>query len=166
MASIGENIRQARIHKGLTQAELAAEVKTTKAAISRYESNSREPRQDQLKEIADALGVSVAYLEGYESMEVRAIMEAVARKDAREFERLLGLKTGSIKEEYLDSELREGESLLYVYSRNEEEYQRKADILSALDQLNPTGQQEAVKRVEELTEIPKYQKAKEPPQPE
>lgn len=35
-------------------------------------------------------------------------------------------------------------------------------ILTAFDQLNDDGQQKAVERVEELTEIPKYKK--EPPQ--
>jgi len=160
MASIGENIRQARIHKGLTQAELAAEVKTTKAAISRYESNTREPRQDQLKEIADALGVSVAYLEGYESMEVRAIMEAIERKDAREFERLLGLKSGSIKD--MNPELEEGEYIIEIFARDDDDARCKTALINAFSQLNPAGQHEAVKRVEELTEIPRYQKEKDP----
>lgn len=39
-------------------------------------------------------------------------------------------------------------------------------LLLAFRKLNPDGQEEAVKRIEELAEIPKYQKDKEPPQPE
>ena len=38
-------------------------------------------------------------------------------------------------------------------------------INAALDNLNPTGQQEAVKRVEELAEIPKYQRQDAPIRP-
>lgn len=35
---------------------------------------------------------------------------------------------------------------------------KSKDLLAAFDQLNPEGQQKAVERVEELTEIPKYKK--------
>ena len=35
---------------------------------------------------------------------------------------------------------------------------RAKHLLTAFDQLNPEGQQKAVERVEELTEIPKYKK--------
>lgn len=43
--------------------------------------------------------------------------------------------------------------------------QLKYQILKAFDLLNPAGQQKAVERVEELTEIPKYKK-ETPPAPE
>nr|WP_325301986.1 helix-turn-helix transcriptional regulator [uncultured Dysosmobacter sp.] len=36
----------------------------------------------------------------------------------------------------------------------------KARIDAALDKLNDTGQKEAIRRVEELTEVPKYQREK------
>ena len=48
---------------------------------------------------------------------------------------------------------------LFIPSEGDE---TSARILSALADLNAEGQSEAVKRVEELTEIPKYKK--EPPQ--
>lgn len=38
----------------------------------------------------------------------------------------------------------------------------KESIITAFDSLNPAGQEVAVERVEELTEIPKYQKAPPP----
>lgn len=50
---------------------------------------------------------------------------------------------------------------------NESMYQftkEEASIVSKFNRLNPEGQKKAVERVEELTEIPKYQKEKNPPQ--
>ncbi len=42
---------------------------------------------------------------------------------------------------------------------------RRSRLIFGYDNLNPTGQQIAVERVEELTKIPDYQAAKKPPEP-
>ena len=42
----------------------------------------------------------------------------------------------------------------------------KKELDRAYDNLNPAGQQEAVKRVSELTEIPRYQRQDAPPCPQ
>ena len=64
MSHIGERIKQARIDKGMTQADLASALGKTKATISRYELSSREPRYAQLCAIADALNIPVQQLAG------------------------------------------------------------------------------------------------------
>ena len=69
MSSIGENIRAARRAHGWSQEKLAQLVGVKKATISRYENGSREPRSEQLKEIAVALGVTAAFLQGYETLD-------------------------------------------------------------------------------------------------
>lgn len=51
-----------------------------------------------------------------------------------------------------------GGHIEYAYSNGYEYNNSKEKIMNALDLLNPSGQQVAVERVEELTEIPKYQK--------
>jgi len=152
----GQRIKEARKSRGLTQAQLAQRCGMATITIQQYEADKREPRQKQLRFIADALNVSVSYLEGDESMEVRAIMDAIKRKDAREFEHLLGLKEGSITD--MGTELKEGEFILSTLARDDAESTALADILSAAKQLNHTGQTVAVERVRELGKIPEYQR--------
>lgn len=96
MDAIGERIKEARQERGLSQEELAQIINSTKSAISRYESGKRQPRLDQLRRIANALNVTVGFLQGYESMDSKQIIDALKRKDVREFERLVGLDTGSV----------------------------------------------------------------------
>lgn len=67
MDSVGERIKQLRISKGITQAELAASIGTTKGVISRYEQGKREIRFAQAQGIADFLGISVFALYGVPS---------------------------------------------------------------------------------------------------
>ena len=62
MGNIGARILSARRAKVYTQEELAALVHTTKATISRYENELREPNVDQLAQIAKALDVHMVDL--------------------------------------------------------------------------------------------------------
>lgn len=59
---IGNNIKLYRKQKGLTQKQLAEKIGSTDSAITRYESNSREPSIETITKIADALGVPVSKL--------------------------------------------------------------------------------------------------------
>lgn len=59
MVDIGKRIKSARQKAGMSQEELAQAIGSTKSAVSRYEAGKRQPRYDQLLNIADALGVSV-----------------------------------------------------------------------------------------------------------
>ena len=54
----GKKIKYYRLKKGLTTEELAKMIGCTKAAISMYESDVREPNTETCVKIADALGVS------------------------------------------------------------------------------------------------------------
>ena len=56
------NIRTRRRILGLTMKQLANIVGVTEAAISHYETGRREPDNDMLLRIANALGVTVDYL--------------------------------------------------------------------------------------------------------
>lgn len=123
MPSLGEVIRLARLKSGMTQEELAAQLNTTKSAISKYELGKREPNLVQLSKIAVTLGVTVSDL-----------VDGDYWSSLSDSERKAAFATNPYKE-----------------------------LLNGLfDQLNDDGQQKAIERVEELTEIPKYKK--EPPQ--
>lgn len=62
MSEIGQAIETARRAKGWTQGDLAEVAGVTQAALSRYENDLRTPDSEQLKTLADALGVTPALL--------------------------------------------------------------------------------------------------------
>ncbi|MEI6623632.1 MAG: XRE family transcriptional regulator [Actinomycetes bacterium] len=63
MSSIGEAIATARRARGLTQADLAEQIGVRQAALSRYESDLREPDEETLALIAEKLGVTARLLQ-------------------------------------------------------------------------------------------------------
>ncbi|MCM2675512.1 helix-turn-helix domain-containing protein [Alkalicoccobacillus plakortidis] len=60
----GDRIAHLRRGKNLTQAELADSIGITRASLSHYEKNRREPDYATLKVIANFFGVTVDYLLG------------------------------------------------------------------------------------------------------
>ena len=61
---LGTNIKVHRLEKELTQEKLAQKMNTTKAAISRYEKDQRQPRLDIILRICEVLDVSISNLIG------------------------------------------------------------------------------------------------------
>lgn len=58
MPTLGEQLKALRVKAGKTQEELATELHTSKAAISRYEKDQRQPRLEVLTEMAMLLDAS------------------------------------------------------------------------------------------------------------
>ena len=63
-SDFSERLREAREKKDLTQSQLAEISGLQSSAISHFEAGRRSPSFDNLKRIADALGVSIDYLLG------------------------------------------------------------------------------------------------------
>ena len=63
-SKFGENLKQARKKKGMTQEELAKEVGVSKQVISAYEKQDRFPTLDNAAKIASTLSVSLDHLCG------------------------------------------------------------------------------------------------------
>lgn len=64
--TIGENIKKLRIQKGLTQKELATRAGIPVVTLQQYERGVRkQPKLELLTKIAQALGTTVVYLQGY-----------------------------------------------------------------------------------------------------
>lgn len=63
--SIGEQIKKLRTAKNITQSELAERVNVTKATISAYENETRQPSYDVLIKIAQLFHVSTDNLLGH-----------------------------------------------------------------------------------------------------
>ena len=106
------------------------------------------------KQLAEKLGLATGTIQQYElgkrqpRLEVYDRMSDVLNVDFN------WLMNGQTLEEY-EQEMKD-----YVARRYEEANiwkEGKDRINAAFDSLNTSGQQEAVKRVEELTEIPRYQ---------
>jgi len=178
--TLGNNLRNARIKRGMSQDELAKAIGVTKAAVSRYESGTREPRGDQLKQIARVLNVTVAYLEGIEVVDIVELHDAFKRKDYRAVEQIMDLPTHSLEfcaagvlEDIECQVLSNSASELNIVDIATSIREHFGEFTTAdfcdvnsmikyLSMLNEKGRSEAVFRVEELTEIPKYKKEKPP----
>jgi len=59
-----ERLRIARERKGFSQTDLAKRMDLQPSAISHLENNRRSPSFDNLKQLAEVLGVTVDYLSG------------------------------------------------------------------------------------------------------
>lgn len=146
------------------------------SAIRRYESDRGNPTEKTLKRIAKALSIDFFDLMEYDNPEQSSddIINVISQYEAicsviLEDERVPDELKQLIREDLPTNPM----AALAVLSLQALEFEKLAiDLqieqsplmltLSAFSKLNPTGQQKAVERVEELTEIPKYQKA--PPQ--
>lgn len=60
--TIGDNIKQFRKDKGLSQKELGKKIGLSQQMIAQYESNKREPKLQTLIKIATALEIPIFYL--------------------------------------------------------------------------------------------------------
>ena len=62
MKTIGEKIVRRREYLHLTQKDLSEKTEISTRTISKYEQDEVTPRRNNLKKIAEVLGISVAYL--------------------------------------------------------------------------------------------------------
>lgn len=124
---IGGNIRKARKIRGLTQIDVAEMAEIAVNSLRLYEAGKRTPNLEQLQHIARAIGVEwPSLVDGDFIWDDGTTVEIPAGMG---FTASLG---GTVKATV------------------------RTKIDAALDKLNPDGQQKAVERVEELTEIPRY----------
>ena len=131
-----EGIKNARKKKGWTQEQLANAIGVKRSVISKYETGSISPTIIQIEEIASALNVSMPELL---AGSFDALSYQVGTIYGQESQRTLNKALG---------EFWNGEG----YSGTDEELR----LVHSFALLNEDGQHEAVKRVEELTEIPRY----------
>lgn len=147
---IGNAIRRIRKEKAMTQDELAKKSGIAAPTIRKYESGRLNPKARTIKKIADALSVPVSSIAPpeYFGFDATKIIEAVtnaAQKilpditvDPETFSIALKKYEESIPEELKDADMEE------------------IELVANFRSLNLLGRAEATKRVEELTQIPKY----------
>lgn len=143
---VGELIKKARKEKGLTQEELGKRLNVSASMIGQYETGVRNPKRTTLQKIADALGVSLSTL-GYTT---RIDLETAIQSAVDEVSASMQEPKKDNLWAHLIQDMIEAQNTPIVIDMD---YLR-----SLLRQLNPTGQKEAVKRVAELAEIPRYRR--------
>jgi len=78
--TFGERLGRLREDAGLSQSALARRVGVSQSAVSQMESGERSPSYGMLIQLADALGVSIAYLVGAKVEELSPIEEKHFRR--------------------------------------------------------------------------------------
>ena len=142
----GEKIREARKAAQMTQEALAREIGIKRSVISKYETGQIEPSLPQLRKIADALNVTLAYFLGYGNIEDAQLINSVQKHDIDKMGKMLGI---------------EKEMLVSVLSRRELQ-KSSSHVIEKINKLNPTGQQFVITQIsaliDELLKIPEFTK--------
>lgn len=140
---------QARKAAKMTQEQLAAELKVNRATISKYESGAIDPPIGQIIQMSKIFNISIVDLLGMEpegGAEEKKLLERLLQDYLR--------KHGNIDSSILEK--------IYYFDERGLRFRGEGDLfelfVAAFDALNEEGQSVAVSRVQELTEIPKYQK--------
>jgi Zn-dependent peptidase ImmA (M78 family)/transcriptional regulator with XRE-family HTH domain len=82
MSYLGEALITARRARGLKQDELAKAAGVTQAALSRYENDLREPDEDVVARLAEALGVTEGFLQTAGRLKGAMAIDAHMRRQA------------------------------------------------------------------------------------
>lgn len=128
--SIGNQIRKYRKEANISQKELGNRLGMSQQQIAQYENGNRMPKIETLQKIADALDVYIGKLDDKWGADIL-----------------------NNKEDYI--------KFRKQLSDYEADVQKKADkeerkLVENYWKLNKIGRKEAQKRVEELTEVPRY----------
>ncbi|WP_405345940.1 XRE family transcriptional regulator [Ruminococcus sp.] len=154
--TFGERIFKLRTAKGMTQDELALAVGyKSRSTIAKIESGERDPHQSMIAALAKALSTTPAFLMGWEdnSSDFPDWVSDEMFDDNTIFNIAEDVR---IHPERYTAETDPSTGKVVAYRIN-----KKIEMLESLfSQLNDEGQGTALERVEELTEIPKYQKYK------
>ena len=161
----GQRIQHARKQAKLTQAELGARLGVSGSMIGQYENGFRNPKIETLERISDALGVPLVDLMDI-SPEEKEEMEDIAERAARDgrvtkeavmrfqLEEKLNPSPAQILNDIEDAA---DAAIVDQYASISDAQLRKM-CEEALQYLNRLGRIEAARRLDELSEIPKYQK--------
>lgn len=142
----GQLIKAARQKAGMTQSELANKLNVPYQSISQWERGTRNPKRETLKRLAKALHVTIPYFDGMDDINTLDIDDALKRGDRRTAEKLMDLPKDAL------------DSPAPGYSYTDAEW----ILIFLFSNLNEEGQQEAIKRVEELSELSRYRRPDAP----
>lgn len=167
----GQIMQAIRKERGYTQKQLAEKCGLATGTIQQYELNKREPRREQLQKIATVLDVPLYELMGFDGS-IRVNPNPERERLDTEAEELIKQQASG---ESLTKE--EQKKIADYIERTKENFSRlhesvksikntieelgESNLLSDYRKLNISGKEEAQKRVNELTELPRYTKKDE-----
>lgn len=142
--TVGERIYYCRIENHMTQKELGEKTGIDGATIGKYERGVLNPKIGTLRKIADALGVSSFDLMPEELLDANKVDDYVKEHNLNADE-IAGYYSGLANE----AVSRLGEALKDA---------KETALIRHFRTLNDNGQRVAVERVQELAQIPAYQR--------
>lgn len=141
--AFGEKLRHIRKQKRLTQKELGSRLGVSASMVAQYENNLRNPKYGTVEKIAKALECDISELLTPHEESEMIINQLLEWSDAGNDSQNTGenemVKIGAI------TFRSDGDRLSYFF-----------------ECLNDEGKRVAADRVQELTEIPKYRRKREP----
>lgn len=138
-------IRELRKQKGITMKQLGSALGLAESTISQYETGKRDPDLKTLFRISQYFGVRMEDIVGLETFDTGE--EFLAR-----WKEITSSASG---EQLTVSHRANGETVIVDYKNHDK-------LVNLYDSLNLLGKSVAIERLEELSEIPKYQN--KPPQ--
>lgn len=155
VATIGERIREKRKELGLTQKQLADKLGVRYQTVQAWELNARNPKPETVKKFAEALDVSANWLiygEGdpdqISLLDLDAF-EGELKKAVRKGNGVVELSESSAKKILDDLQNILDDAL------EEADWQ---ELFRLYQGLNREGQRVALERLDELAQLPKYQR--------
>lgn len=140
---IGQTIKEIRKIRGISAAQLAEFCEVSPAAVSRWENGHNIPRLKYFESIISFLRVPESLFDDW-------IPES-------HFSSMTEKELDQLCKKYIKKENSRGRAVWnFLYKDNSQ----LGEIYKSIVQLNSAGKTEAVKRVKELTELPRY-RAKE-----
>lgn len=154
----GIRIKEIRLQKGYTQKQLGDLCGIADSNIRKYESGKQNPKIETLQKIADALGVPL-----YELLHSNEVGQSsgmpVYNIDLTGYNQDEVQQALAQIQKNLSSKHSNSGTLLNKLRSNESETiadTGEKELLCNYRQLNDEGKKQAIIRIEELTEIPKY----------
>jgi transcriptional regulator with XRE-family HTH domain len=160
-------LREARKKRNFTQKQLAEKLEVATGTVQQWELGVRFPRVEMLAKLERELGIS--FLPENSDINKIAIQLGVP------YETLYSIVDEGTDEEALDKieQIRNSIEKIQQPMKAYEDFLHSSDkaspyavIMWSFSRLNKDGQRVAVERVEELTQIPKYQRTEPPEAPE
>ena len=154
MDDFNKRLKEALQLRNLTQSDLCELTGIPKSAMSQYVSGAFIPKQERTYLIAQALDISEGWLMGYDVPMERikfdkSTLDLLREIGDRKYEDMpIITSSGGIGKSNLAKAI--------VDLERKRDNELKLSLL--FDQLNELGQQEAIKRVKELTYLPDYKK--------
>ena len=179
--TVGEKIKYIRKQNKISQQELGNMLGVSQAMIAQYENGKRIPKIETLIKIAEALDCEVSDIDENIIVHRHTVRLGPAPENIEQYkknseaEKLIQKKAlGEIisegEQEKIDDYIEHKSKVLPRFRENLEKFSDIVDawgeniLIDRYRRLNNDGKNEAIKRIDELTEIPRYINPTTPPQ--